>query len=532
MTKQVAYFSNILMWSLELLCDDEEDTPLLARVKRKFTKSPWQPITQLYTQDGRVDEITAYSEFSYFHPFVRRFLYGDTGNLHPAPSPIALYQRRDIDELRIFLPAPEGVIMPVSLAIKRVHLYVFDIEMAMLILEVCGQPLELVVVHDILKLINRSYPPFFTERHGTLKAGNCPEKIQFLQQGQVVIQSNFEQSTAFLQHVKQYKRAPIAAHWQALLQPLTHYTRPETISGVQYRQIETDRIPYLAFVAAEAPKAITRSDFVRLVFADGRGEHYPYSADFLKDFEAKHCYDRFWGHETSGGREMNTRILCSSYGFVFFGSAQDPFFINERDGALAHFRNHYFNMGLIVHLQRSALLLFSDRLADAIKDFNHRDMTIFHQVVRQIFESVLKFTHRYWGSEYSNQLQGRDLFNLWRKHLETDSLFNEVMREVRDINQYLDIQEQRKQSRTAVSLSLVATVGLVFTLTSSILGMNIFDVAEKLQFDTAYHTLWLSFAFSLLVIVPTAIPILRNLIYRKHWLLKVRTWLSKRNTAD
>jgi len=513
--KQVSYFSEILICPLEFLWDRKNPIELQNQVEQLLTNSQWKRIFDHYTKDGSINDITAYGEFGYFHPFVRRFLYGEdsktTNKRSEKDSPIDIYKRDDISKVKITL---KGDAVPIIMEVKWAHLYVFDVEVAVLALEICGRDIELSKASDIIKLFRRIYPPFFKERDGIRKAGNCPIKVQFV--SDTNIDSNFEDTDIYLNHVKLYKNAPIASHWQELLKPLIIYKTPESLTNVQYRLIGDDRIPFMAYIAVDSPHQISRPDLVRLAFADGKGEGYPYSPVFLADFEEKYCYDRFWDTVTPGYEWMNTRIMCNGYGFIFLGDSKDEsFFMNEKDGALSHFRNHYFNMGLIVHFQRSALLLFSDRLADAVKDFNNKDTTVFHKSVREVFETLLKFTHRYWGSEYSNQWQGKDIFNMWKKHLETDRLFNDVMREVRDINQHLDVQEQRKQSKTTLELTLVAAVGLVFTITSGLLGMNIYDVEHKLQFNSVLPLFMIALFFSILVIIPPAIPLLRNLFKRK-----------------
>ena len=151
-----------------------------------------------------------------------------------------------------------------------------------------------------------------------------------------------------------------------MLDPLKPYRRDFAGSGMMFRQIEDERIPFMAFLSLERPGDLMKGEFVRLAFADGNGQAdtLPYSTAFLKDFENNHCYDRFWDTITRGHKWMRNRFLCSGYGFVYVGDTSTRFFMNKETGAHAHFRHHYFQMGLIVHFHRAALLCFSDKLSN------------------------------------------------------------------------------------------------------------------------------------------------------------------------
>ena len=68
---------------------------------------------------------------------------------------------------------------------------------------------------------------------------------------------------AFLAHVAEHRAPRIAAHWAFLLEPLVsdHSGRP---GALRFRQIEYYRMPMMAYLALDDPRALTRNDFVRL----------------------------------------------------------------------------------------------------------------------------------------------------------------------------------------------------------------------------------------------------------------------------
>jgi hypothetical protein len=95
--------------------------------------------------------------------------------------------------------------------------------------------------------------------------------------------------------------------------------------------------------------------------------------------------------------------------------------------------------------------------------------------MRATHELFLRFSHRYWFSEVTDQAIGRDLFRLWSSHLETQRLYAVVREEIQDMSQYLDSDMLRRTSRTMVRLTVVAILSLIGTSTTGFIGMNIID---------------------------------------------------------
>ena len=60
-------------------------------------------------------------------------------------------------------------------------------------------------------------------------------------------------------------------------------------------------------------------------------------------------------------------------------------------------------------------------------------------------------------------------------HLDTDRIYQDVSAAVKDMNQYLDSDSLRRQANTVVRLTVVTTLGLIATVSTGFLGMNLFD---------------------------------------------------------
>jgi hypothetical protein len=95
--------------------------------------------------------------------------------------------------------------------------------------------------------------------------------------------------------------------------------------------------------------------------------------------------------------------------------------------------------------------MFSDRLAEAVNRFDVHDaaaVSKFRADTRLALETLLRFTHRYWFHQVSHQEQAQHLFNMCRRHLEVDPLYEDVREEVQDMSQYLEAEAVRRQNET------------------------------------------------------------------------------------
>ncbi len=249
---------------------------------------------------------------------------------------------------------------------------------------------------------------------------------------------------------------------------------------IRYRQVEYYRMPVMGFLAMDDVRALSRGDFIRLglVTAASADEALPYSDRHVTSFEESYCYDRYWSDQAGG---PSTRFLCCGHALVAVGDANSRLFTDRETGVLSQFRHQYFLLFLIAHFHKAALLMLSDRLVDALNRLevhNAESVKRFKREIRQNFEIFLRFTHRYWFHELSDQAQAKALFALCSRHLGTDALFEEVKDEIQDMSDYLDSDSLRRQANTVVRLTVVTTFGLIGTLTTGFLGMNLIGAAD------------------------------------------------------
>ena len=484
--KIVREFRHILLWPLQLR--------RLTRASQH--KHPWEalkanPGPWVHVKDNLLvdDETCAsgYREFVYFLPYVQRFLYGFGEADAKTPSSLTVFRRDDVARARVHLREDSA---PVELDVERVRLmFFYDMDIALFAIEVAGRDIPLPAVVETMDRFGRPYPPSW---EGGGQAAHCTWQVEFLDAaGQLLTASDYGDVEKYIGLVRDIKQTPLSLHWENLLKPLV----PAYLGGgpLQYYQIENKRIPIMSFLAFDDPRALTRGDVARIGFATkwGPSDTLPFSTRFLRDFEDRHCYDRFWEQDDPGAG-MDTRFTLCGPAFAMITRH------GEASPELAQvFRHQFYRLGIIVNFHKGALLNLSNRFSISVERLRVGDydsVRVFKQTVRETLELFLRFNHRYWVHEISNQVLAADLYQRWSAELGTQGLYEDVREEARDINEYLDADRTRRSADNAQRLTVVSACGMVGMVATGFLGMNIFE----------HHNLeaWQKFAVFLAVFIP------------------------------
>lgn len=485
-------FPVLLQGNLEPHC---QGTPT-QRWTDYFCKQGWQDLRRGdFPGQGGANDISPvpqefpYEEIVYFHPFVRDFLYGDgaTRNQHLS---VRTLTRGDVGYVKVTVAREKTWTLPVL----RTQLYVMKPNVAVLAVEISnGEPLRggtgtppvKLTLSDVLELqdkLRRIYPPFWWDSDEkqleATAAGLCPLQVEWLDAGQNVLPLRAPLRLGAPKRVfDEFTRAgaepPVLAHWQFFfgdLPPLQCHPKSSVEQGDPsqappcFQQATDERIPSMSFLAVANTREISEGDFDRLTFVDPPGaDSHPYDAVFLARNREEYNYDRF--------RHYGTRYLCSGYGFTVVGNyglnkvgeeivENNTFF---REVIRRHFRHMYFRMGLIGHYCRAVLLSFGEELSDVIKGprgkgpLEEMRDPLFRERIEEIQMQFAKFRSRSYFPEVSNQLQGRELYALWIKHLGIETQFELVD----STSERLHTLVTEREART---LSNAATVGVPLAL--------------------------------------------------------------------
>ncbi len=536
----VRQFRQTVLWPLQLM-------PLKpgVQVQRHWealetpgSESPWAEVIDEFFCDPAEFQERHYKEFITFLPYVQRFLYGsnvgqETSQRHGEPS-LRVFRRTDVARVR--LTYDDGAALEFEVA--HVDLYFFlDADIAILAVELYGNDIPLARAQDTLFRFGRAYPAYW-DRNGL--GGNCARRVAWLgNDNNVLATSDYDLKQKYLSHVARYRTPCIASHWEYLLKPLV-LEYPGQTGPLRYRQLEYYRMPFMAYLAVDDPLQLSRADFVRLALVTRPGERdaLPYSARSLADFEAEYCDDRFWDRSA----EMfsgDTRMLCTGQVLAVVGRHSDYFFTGRETGMLGQFRHQYFLLFLIAHFHKAALLSMSDELAVAMNRLEVGDtesVRQFKRAIRAAMEIFLRFTHRYWFHEVSNQALARSIYRRLTEQLGTDALYQEVRAEVEDMNEYLDTDSVRRQANTLLRLTVVTIFGLIGTVATGFLGMNVIAESDR-------PLAWRIVAFVLILAVTAAVTIVtivkskrladfldalsdERVSWREKWRALLQTWVK------
>ena len=464
-----------------------------------------------------------------------RGAHGRTGGA----SSMRVFRRGDVAAVSITL-APGDV--PLQVQVEHIDLYFFhDVDVVVLNVELHARDLPLAQAQELMYRLGRAYPPGWDELgrglHCAAEMAWLASDGRVLAASDA---GDRDAYLAFVGHHRAPRFAAHWRWLLAPLRPETDAIaaggdRPASASGavpLYYRQIEYHRMPVMAWLALDDPRSLSRADFVRLGLVSGQGgisidaaagadadlacvaavlpageggtrstgagdasggagssssasatlavdgTALPYAERHLADFEQRYCYDRFW---CSTGPAPYTRYLGCGHALVVVGRVGSSYFTDRERGVLAQFRHQHFLLFLIAHFQKAALLMFSDRLVVALDSLSIADANSvkrFKRAVRGNFENFLRFTHRYWFHDIAEQAQARALYRLCADHLQVDTLYTEVRDRVGEMNSYLDTDSLRRQANTVIRLTVVTIVGLIGTLSTGFLGMNLLAEAD------------------------------------------------------
>lgn len=480
----VRHFREVLFWPVQLapLTSGSGGHSHWEILQQCVDGNPWRRLEDRFRPSEAEFEERHYKEFVAFLPHVQRFLHGTGRRLPPVVgdatrggSAIKIFRRSGVSALRLIRHEGDA---PVTLNVEHIELWFFeDINVAFLKLELSARDISLTDVCGLLYRFGRAYPT------GWDRAGHGKHNVfraEWLDaQGQVLVTSDSNNKQKFLDYTQAHRSPGITAHWDYLLRPLV-LDASEEIGELRYSQLEYHRMPLMAFVAVDKPRDMSRENWLRLglVATLHPDESVPADSPDVARFEERYCYDRYW---TNTDRGPNTRFICTGRSFIVVGDARSDYFHNAEGGILAQFRHQYVLLFLIAHFHRASLLIFSDRMVDAIHGLDIRIPLSVVQFRRRIyagFEAFLRFTHRYWFHEVSERSHVQALFRMTCDHLGNEVLYQEVKEELSDMSQYLDSNTQRQQSTTVVRLTVVTVFSMIGTVATGILGMNLIAEAE------------------------------------------------------
>ncbi len=479
----VKHFRQVVLWPLQLVnpADGAPITGNHATLEALVPHCAWRQLTDEFDDVSGEFHERHYREFVSFLPHVQRFLYGDSPpkGQKPAPydMPMRIYRRDDIKQVRIAFSGGDARIV---CNVAHIDLYFFyDVDIVILACELSADDIPLAMAQEIVRSFGRAYPSGWTEDGEPI---HCAKLVEWLDgNGNVLQTSDYQDRNRYLKFVGSNRSACIAKHWEFMLYPLVNQASLEA-GSIRYREIEYYRMPVMSYLALDDIQQLTQADMVAsgLGTVADWGTTLPFSDRFLKRFNTDYVYERLY----SGGLDapdVDTRFLTSGEAFTVISGGSSQSLIDNERGLLGQFRHQYFLLFLIAHFHKATLIMMSDRLVATLKKLDPRNpesVSDFRDETTQLQESFLRFSQRYLFTEVSGRAHMRDLFTMIGRHLKINELHQEVRGEIFDMVQYLDSNALRRQNSSMHRLTVVTIFGLVGTIATGFLGMNLIAEAE------------------------------------------------------
>jgi hypothetical protein len=307
------------------------------------------------------------------------------------------------------------------------------------------------------------------------------ERVEWLaSDDRVLAVSDYEKKQDYLSYVGSARASALRVALAIPAAPLV-LDHSEEKGAIRYRQVEYSRMPLLAYLAMEDARQLTRADFIASVSSARRA----FGRDALSqrhvwDFEKLHCFDQFWNEERTRPPRHSLHVVRTR---VRDDRRCARALLRRRDGGLlGQFRHQYFLLFLIPHFHKAALLMLSDRVAHALDRLQISDADSIKRVQAQDPAAA-----RDLPALHAPLLVPRGLGPAGREgalpddvHVSRrDRLYDEVRDEIEDMSDYLEADTLRRQANTVVRLTVVTTFGLIGTVVTGFLGMNLFALSEQ-----------------------------------------------------
>jgi len=427
------------------------------------------------------DSVSKYSEYTYFHPFVRK----------------ALYYTKENDFLRYYeLDAKGGVYnidyqlneetkRTLSLTLDSVCLHVFDTGVGVLSFNLSNY--DFPNKEDIL-IINeygrRIYPQFLIEGIKTkgAKGTFLADKI-YGHLGEFSFKDNFEQyedpiedNACFLppQHIRNIFGYSVNERVGDYGKDFVFRSEDERKNVIRIRQLTDDRMFFLCYynnkdlINSMAKKSDDSTSEISYAF---ELDNFWYSFIYGDKESASVKEDKFQREQIlkcTYTRWLDYNSKNSDYNGTLFGITKDSFVClgawNELE---KHMLTMYYQMAVLCLVQRASVLRFSYEITQITRSIFNKKVDLSKQI-KEIYENYIAFLNQIYFREVTSQIQGIELYSMFQEAMNIEKEVKDLDNEIQELFEYQNMQEQRK-------LNLIATLFLPVTLIASFFGMNTFE---------------------------------------------------------
>ncbi|MBT8763246.1 hypothetical protein KFV02_04795 [Desulfohalobiaceae bacterium Ax17] len=466
---------------------DANSASFLEKVENSLLKNRWER-KGFSPQDNNA----RYSEFFYFHTFVRDVIF-DRANLQDQNG-VMRYFNYPLGEnpvFKIYINNKDNKQEIYELKIKKISLRIVETQVGILALELENHDYH--NFDDIIKINDygrRIYPQFLgKEEDGGIK---CTKKAFLADKievdfglGEDPVIENFSEDEFQKDHLV------TASYIQKLLgNDFTTNPKEKDKGKMVYEPVIDDRMFVVCWhgsdsLARELVKPTkdgglayeTSDKWFRFIFSDGQSVTCP-NEKLRKKILTDSTYTR-WITESEGTFYglSRTSLVCLSPRSDFRCNV-----IRE------HMRRHYAQMAAILLTQRASLLRFSDRVAKISHEIHklknlqtNKDKTRDEPEIKEISEKVselhaayISFINLLWFTEITPQDQGIEMYDMAVKNMDLKDGLKELQGEIKELYEYVSLTQDRLENQKMNTLTALGAVFLPLTVVTGIFGINLY----------------------------------------------------------
>ncbi|HEC99339.1 MAG TPA: hypothetical protein ENN18_03020 [Proteobacteria bacterium] len=461
-----------------------------------------------------------YSEFSYFHEYVRKVIYelGDDNEKWIS----RYYELKGVTlnnstmELHI-----SGRTKPFILQVDNISLRIFETDVGILSFSLFNHKYE--NLNEIL-LINefgrRVYPQFLPKNGdiGIVKGKFLADKIIFKLTGIKTIEEDFSCLSGF--YDKDQKNIRLGRHITELLQ------------GLDIVPIIDDRMFTVCWYGNDCWSNKLKNngykssdEWYSFIFIDGKIKDIGCANEDMKVSLIKdNTYARWSDYGTIYGVTRYS-LMCLTEAMkpdnIFPGLTKD------------HMQTMYYQIAIILLAQRASILKFSDDVSSIsaeIESFIDKKTDDFEKIaerVRKLHASFIRFVNRLWFTEVTPQEQGIEMYQMAVRNMGLTKQLDELRFEIKELYEFVEMEyekiraeEDREINKTLSRLTWLAVIFMPLTLAAGLLGMNLFassDIPKIVEFINEFLRINLSnirlFYQVALIFIITLLPLYVPVVY-------------------
>ncbi|NTU41974.1 MAG: hypothetical protein HGA78_02770 [Nitrospirales bacterium] len=418
-----------------------------------------------------------YSEFSYFHSYVRDALY----EFNEDSQGISKYYElkgftRKSSSITYFIQGEEK---SYTLDVDNISLRKFETGVGILSFSLLNNSYD--SIEDIL-IINdfgrRVYPQFIPENGdiSVVKNKFLPDKVVLNLTGFSPIEEDFFD---LMDCCSKDGKISIGKHVTELL------------GDIEFVPIIDDRMYTLCWYGNErwsrelsGNRYESSDEWYQYIFLDGKGMGC--GNDNMKTrLIRENTYERWSDYGTLYG--------ITRYSMMCLTDA--PMSENSIQNSIRnHLQTMYFQMSIVLLAQRASILKFSADISKLSKDIEDlacqtdSEREKFNQIAKDVeilHASFIRFANRLWFSEVTAQEQGIEMYNMALKNMGLTEQMNELREEVKELYEFVEMQYEkfkteydRKMNHSLFLLNKIAFILLPLTVVFGLLGMSLFSTED------------------------------------------------------